>query len=778
MAKATPKSKKKTSKLPEINILKYIKGFWILFGSGILLVVLLFLFASWGFFGEMPTFEELENPQNDLATQIISSDGKQIGTFFKENRTPVNYEDLSKHLVEALVATEDARYYDHSGIDARGTVRAFAFLGTKGGASTITQQLAKLLFTKKRSKSWRRYTQKIKEWVIATRLERQYTKDEIMTMYLNKYDFLNQAIGISSASRIYFNRDTPKDLKIEEAATLVGMLKNSSLFNPIRRPERVQNRRNTVLSQMAKYGYITDQAKDSLQQIPLKLDYAPEGHSDGTATYFREFVRSWMGKWVKNNPKGVNEDGETDYYNIYSDGLRINVTIDSRMQKYAEEATKEHMANLQKEFDLQEKNNKTSPFRSLTKPEVEGIMRRAIRSSARRAKMLEQGKSEEEIVASFDQKTEMKVFSWKGEIDTIMTPRDSILYYKKYLRSGLMSMEPQTGHVKAWVGGVNYKHFQYDHVYQGARQVGSTFKPFVYATAIDQLKLSPCDTLPKSQITIPIGTHGVVDEDWTPKNSDADYTGYISLKDALAQSVNTTSARLMDRIGPDPIVRLAKKAGVGSDILAVASIALGSVDLKLSEMVGAYSTFANQGIYNKPVMITSIEDKNGALLYQFVPETRDVISKEAAYVTINLMEGVTRSGSGTRLRTGPSNRYSIKNVVTGHPYGFDNPIAGKTGTTQNQSDGWFMGIVPNLCTGVWVGADDRATHFKNTEFGQGATMALPIWALYMQKCYADKTLKVSKEDFVKPEKLTIEVDCDNFKKTIKDDDNPEEDFSF
>ncbi|WP_405208719.1 penicillin-binding protein 1A [Aquimarina sp. LLG6339-5] len=774
MAKATPKATRKKSKTPEISVLKYIKWFWITFASGIFLVILIFLFASWGYFGEMPGFDDLENPQNDLATQIISSDGKQIGTFFKENRTPVSFEDLSINLVDALVATEDVRYYDHSGIDARGTIRAFAFLGKKGGASTITQQLAKLLFTGTRSKGWQRYTQKIKEWVIAARLERQYTKDEIMAMYLNKYDFLNQAIGVSSASRIYFNK-TPKELKKEEAAVLVGMLKNSSLFNPLRRPELVKNRRDVVLSQMAKYEYITIKEKDSLQQLPLNLDYAPEGHSDGIATYFREYVRSWMGNWVKKNPKGEDEEGNAQFYNIYRDGLRINVTIDSRMQKYAEEAVQEHMSNLQKEFDKQELKNKTAPFRDLSKQEVNGIIKRAIRSSARRKKMLSQNKSEEEILKSFDVKTEMKIFSWKGYIDTIMTPRDSILYYKSFLRSGMMSMEPQTGQVKAWVGGVDIKHFQYDHVYQGARQVGSTFKPFVYATAIDQLKLSPCDTLPMSQITIPAGSHGVM-EDWTPKNSDAKYIGYLSLKEALAKSVNTISARLMDRIGPEPIVRLAKKSGVESEIIEVASIALGSVDLKLSEMVGAYGTFANEGIYNKPVMITSIEDKNGTTLYQFEPETRDVISKEAAYVTLNLLEGVTQSGSGARLRSGPSNRYDLKNVVTGYPYQFTNPIAGKTGTTQNQSDGWFMGIVPNLCTGVWVGADDRATHFNSTRYGQGATMALPIWALYMRKCYEDKTLKVSKAAFKKPENLTIEVDCKEFKKNIKIEDPIEDEF--
>ena len=779
MAKTSSKSTTKNKNSESINVLKYIKWFWILFATSIFLVVFVFLLASWGAFGEMPTFEELENPKNDLATQIISSDGVQIGTFFKENRTPILFDDLPDHLVEALIATEDARYYEHSGIDARGTLRAVAYLGKRGGASTVTQQLARQLFVGVRSSNiFEAITQKIKEWVIATRLERQYTKEEIIAMYLNKYDFVNQAIGIGSASRIYFNRANPKDLKIEEAAVLVGMLQNASLYNPRRRPELVENRRNTVLAQMAKYGYLSEKQKDSLQAMPLKLDYNPEDHDDGIATYFRQYVREWVTNWAKDNPKGKNEEGEDEYYDIYSDGLRINVTIDSRMQKYAEEAVKEHISNLQKEFFKQEKSNKTSPFRDISKEEKERIIKRAMRNSDRYYVLRDKGLSDEEIYATFNKKTEMKVFSWDGGYkDTIMTPRDSILYHKAYLKSGLMSMEPQTGYVKAWVGGVDYKFFKYDHVNQGARQVGSTFKPFVYATAIDQLKLSPCDTLPIAQVTIPAGKHGVT-EDWTPKNSDGEYAGYLSLKDALAQSVNTISARLMDRIGPETIKRLANRAGITSDIQPVASIALGSVDLKLSEMVGAYSTFANQGIYTKPVTITSIQDSNGTILYQFVPETRDVISKEAAFVTINLLEGVTQSGSGVRLRTGPRDRYDFKNVITGYPYLFENPIAGKTGTTQNQSDGWFMGIVPNLCTGVWVGGEDRSIHFNSTQYGQGATMALPVWALYMKKCYADKELKVSKDAFEVPESLTIQINCADYKKADEQNMDVDEEFGF
>ena len=764
-------SKENHIQLTNLSVRRYIKYFWISFTTVLFIIILLFFLASWGKLGKMPTFGDLENPKNDLAAQIISSDGVQLGTVFRpnENRTPINYDDLPQHLVEALIATEDARFYEHSGIDARGTLRAFTSLGRKGGASTITQQLARLLFIGLRSKNLDKYTQKIREWVIAARLERQYTKDEIIVMYLNKYDFARQAIGIGSASRIYFNKK-PIDLKVEEAAVLIGMLKSATIYNPKRRLEKALSRRNIVLSQMAKYGYLTVKEKDSLKQLPLTLNYTPEGYSEGSATYFRRQVKKWVEEWIKANPKGKNEEGTLEYYNIYSDGLKIHVTIDSRMQKYAEEAVSKHMSNLQKEFDKQEEKNKTSPFRGISQQQIDQIIDRAMKTSSRRRKMLGQGKSEKEILASFDKETEMKIFSWNGVIDTIMTPRDSILYHKRFLHTGLMSMNPQSGAVKAWVGGINYKYFKYDHVNQGARQVGSTFKPFVYATAIDQLKYSPCYKMPRAKITIPVGKHGVSGKDWTPTNTDGNYIGSVSLKDALAGSINTVSARLMDRIGPEPIINLAKKLGIQSEIDSVASIALGTEILKLSEMVGAYSVFANEGIYTKPVIISHIQDKNGTVLYDSFPEKRDVISKESAYVTINLMEGVTQTGSGKRLRTKASNDYVYKNVVTGHPYGFTNSIAGKTGTTQNQSDGWFMGMVPNLCTGVWVGGDNRSTHFKSTQYGAGATMALPIWALYMKKCYEDVNLNISKSEFKKPENLSIQLDCEVYEKSIRVDD--------
>jgi len=761
-------TKKKT---PVTNFKRYIRLCWTIFASGIGLIVFLFLLASWGVFGSLPDETSLENPEKNLATEIISSDGKTIGKFYKENRTPVQYEDLPQHLIDALIATEDVRFYDHSGIDARGTLRAAVFLGSRGGASTITQQLAKLFFTDKASRNkFQRGIQKIKEWIIATRLERGYTKEEILTMYFNEYDFLNQAVGIESASNIYFDKK-PLDLTISESAVLVGMFKNSSLYNPIKNAEGVTNRRNVVLSQMAKYDYITEATKDSLQALPLNIKYTPQGHDEGIATYFREYVRAFMDSWSKENPK---DDGTK--YNIYRDGLKVYVSIDSRMQQIAEDAVDLHIANLQKEFDKQNEKNKTAPFRDITKKETERILNAAIRRSDRWRIMKKEDKSEADIIKSFSVKTKMRIFSWGGDIDTIMTPMDSIKYYKSFLRASLLSMTPQTGEVKAWVGGIDYKHFKYDMVKTGKRQIGSTFKPFVYATAIDQMHMSPCDTLPNTPYCIAAGKHGNMKE-WCPKNSSGKYGGYRTLKGALANSINTITARLIDRVGPAPVIDLIGRMGVDTkNILAVPSIALGTPDVSLYEMVGAYSTFANEGVYVKPIIIARIVNKNGTVLYQNVPETKDVISQETAYVTLSLMQGVTQSGSGSRLRgTWRGGSPVYKNAVTGYPYDFKNPIAGKTGTTQNNSDGWFMGIVPNLVTGVWVGGDDRATHFSSTAYGQGATMALPIWGIYMKECYKISELGVSDSSFKKPEDLSIETNCKKWKEenttTIED---PEE----
>ncbi|WP_100610423.1 penicillin-binding protein 1A [Confluentibacter lentus] len=752
----------KNSKTTETqDFSKYIRWFWWTFTGGILFVILIFLLASWGLFGEMPDHTILENPKTNLATEIISSDGKTLGKiYFKDNRTPVSYDDLSQNLVNALIATEDARYKSHSGIDAIGTLRAAVKLGSGGGASTISQQLAKQLFHGEGSSNMvERILQKVKEWIIAIRLERQYTKEEIIAQYFNIYDFNNNGDGIRSASRIYFGKE-PKELNIKESAMLVGMFQNSSLYNPRRNPVGVKNRRNLVLSQMEKYDFIDEKVKDSLQKTELDLNYSPESHREGMATYFRAYLDTFMRDWIKNNPK---PDGSK--WSLYNDGLKIYTTIDSRMQKYAEAAVEQHMPRLQAEFFKQNtpERNATAPFLDLKKEEVEALLLRAMKQSERWRKMkYDLDKSDKEIRESFNKPTPMSVFAWKdgkaSEIDTIMRPLDSIRYYKSFLRTGMMSMDPQTGHVKAWVGGMNYRHFQYDMVKQAKRQVGSTFKPFVYSAAIDQIHASPCDVYPDTPFCIEKGKYGNI-EDWCPKNSDNKYGGTSTLKNALANSVNTITARLMDKVGPQTVIDLVKKLGVESDIPAVPSIALGTADLSIYEMVGAYAAFANQGVYTKPVMVTSIEDKNGTILYQFKPETRDVLSDEAAYVTVKLLEGVTQGGSGTRLRRTGEPYGVYKEVITGFPYGFTNPIAGKTGTTQNQSDGWFMGMVPNLVTGVWVGGEDRAVHFRSITYGQGATMALPIWGLYMKSCYADKDLNVSTGDFEAPANLSINVNC-------------------
>ena len=753
MADKSKKHKKKST------YLKYILTIWGIFFFGFFSIIILFSGAALGLYGPMPDLQQLENPRTNLATQIISSDDVILGKYyFDDNRTPIIFDEIPTHTIQALIATEDERFYEHSGIDWRGTLRAFAFLGKRGGASTISQQLARQIFVGVRSRNLlKTVLQKAQEWVIAIQLEKRYTKNEILTMYLNKYDFGYQADGIRSAAKIFFNK-TSKELSIEESATLVGMLKNSSLYNPIRRPERVKKRRNIVFQQMLRNKLLSIEEVDSLSKLPLKIIYTPESHREGLATYFRAYLKDFMDDWINENPK---PDGSK--HNLYRDGLRIYTTIDSRIQQLAEDAVIGHMKNLQQEFFLQntEEENPTAPFLDLRDGEIDTLLQRTAYRSERWRKMKLAGISEEEILSSFNREVPMRVFSWKGEIDTIMTPMDSIRYYKHFLRASLMSMEPQTGHVKAWVGGYNYKHFQYDQVKQGRRQIGSTFKPFLYATAIDQLKLSPCDSLPDALYCIEPRKHGNLNA-WCPKNSGDKYGKTRTLKNALANSVNTVSARLMDLVGPRPVINLARKMGITSYLPAVPSIALGTPDISLFEMVGAYSSFANKGIYVKPIMITRIEDKNGRSLYDVQPVTRDVLSEEAAYVTVNLMQGVTQSGSGARLRHAglEKTNYIYEKVVTGYPFIFENPIAGKTGTTQNQSDGWFMGMVPNLATGVWVGGEDRSIHFKEIGFGQGATMALPIWGNFMRSLYENPNFGISMEDFTAPENLNIPVDCE------------------
>ena len=739
----------------------YVVSLWILYIIPISFIVILFVSAATGKLGEMPSIEQLENPKTNLATAIYSSDGTVLGKFYlNDNRTPISFSQIPKNIIDALIATEDERFYSHSGIDFKGTLRAIFYLGKKGGASTITQQLARQLFVGVRSRNKiEAIIQKVKEWVLAVKLERRFTKNEIIAMYLNIYDFGYQADGIESAAKIYFNKK-PLDLSLEESATLVGMLKNSSLYNPRRRPKLTTDRRNVVFNQMYRNGYLSKNDLDSLKDLPIIIKFTPDSHREGLATYFRAYIQNFMQKWVKENPK---QDGEQ--YDIYRDGLKIYTTIDSRLQKIAEMAVKTHMSNLQKEFFKQniDELNPTAPFLDLREGQIDTLLNLSAKRSERWRVMKLNGKSEQEIKNSFKKPTPMTVFDWEGERDTIMSPLDSIRYYKHFLRASMMSMEPSTGHVKVWVGGFNYKHFQYDQVKQGRRQIGSTFKPFLYATAIDQLRLSPCEILPDALFCIEPFKHGNV-EPWCPKNSGDKYGKMRTLKNALANSVNTISARLMDKVGPQPVVSLARKMGIKSYLPKVPSIALGSPDISLFEMVGAYGTFANKGIYVEPIVVTSIEDKNGTVVYEVVPETKDVLSEETAYVTLSLMKGVTESGSGQRLRHSGAeeNNYAYKSIVTGYPYQFTNPIAGKTGTTQNQSDGWFLGIVPNLVTGVWVGGEDRSIHFEDIAFGQGASMALPIWALYMRDVYENENLGISKDDFEAPETVTIPIDCDKF----------------
>ena len=735
--------------------------FWLILIFGLTSFVGVFVLASKGFFGQMPDLQQLENPKTNLATQIITSDNRIIGKYyFKDNRTPISFEELPQNLIDALIATEDERFYSHSGVDWKSTLRAIYYMGERGGASTITQQLARQLFVGVRSRNiLEAIIQKIKEWVLSFELESRYTKNEIIAMYLNIYDFGYNADGIKSAAKIYFDK-SPINLKLDESAVLVGMLKNSSLYNPIRRPEKVRNRRNVVFNQMLRNDYINKIEYDSLKSLDLNINYTPESHREGLATYFRAYLQDFMKKWIKNNPK---EDGSL--YNIYRDGLKIYTTIDSRLQNIAETSMKKHMKNLQDEFFAQNDtvDVNVSPFVDLRQGQIDTLLMNSAKRSDRWKNFKNIGLDENEILASFEKKTSMRVFSYNGEIDTIMTPMDSIRYYKKFLRASMMSMDPNSGHVKVWVGGFDYKHFQYDQVFQGRRQIGSTFKPFLYATAIDQLRLSPCDLLPDALYCIEPFKHGNIDS-WCPKNSGDRYGRTRTLKNALANSINTISARLMDRVGPRPVIDLAKKMGIKSRLPRVPSIALGTPDISLFEMVGAYSTFANKGIYIKPIIITRIEDKNGTILFEVIPETTDVLSEESAYVTINLLKGVTEEGSGMRLRHEGAEVSNLvfQNVVTGYPYKFENPIAGKTGTTQNQSDGWFLGMVPNLVTGVWVGGEDRSIHFKDIAYGQGATMALPIWALFMKSVYDNEDLLISKEDFESPDVLTIPIDCDKY----------------
>ena len=722
---------------------RIIRIWWLLVVVPIISLLLMIFMISMGWFGYMPDFKELENPKSNLSSEIYSADGV-LGKYYIQNRSNVHYADLSPNLVNALIATEDVRFQRHSGIDFRSFIRVFFGLLTgnrgAGGGSTITQQLAKNLFPREDSPGmFRMGVIKLKEWITAVKLEYNYTKEEIIAMYLNTVDFGNQSFGIKSAAKTYFNKSTDS-LNIQESALLIGMLKAPTLYSPIRNPKNAMIRRNTVLSQMYKYNYLTRQQFDSVSALPIDMShFRLQDHKEGLATYFREYLRMELEKWCENNKK---PDGTP--YNLYKDGLKIYTTIDSRMQRYAEEAVQEHMKYLQALFFKHWKGVKNAPFDwTMNAKSIAEVYELGKKRSDRYLKMKAAGATDEQIDRVFNTKIPMTVFTWKGEKDTVMSPMDSVKYYKFYLQAGFMAVEPQTGFVKAYVGGINYKHFMYDHVVVGKRQVGSTFKPFLYTLAMQEGEFNPCSKVPNIPVTFDLGDG----KEWTPRNSNDSREGeMVTLKWALANSVNYISAFLMKRYKPDAVIQIVRKMGITTPIPPVPSICLGSCDLSLYEMVGAFATYANKGRYIQPIFITRIEDKNGNVLADFRPQSSEAFSEETACLMLELMKGVVLSGTGARLH------YSYK---------LTNPIAGKTGTTQNNSDGWFIGITPQLAAGAWVGAEDRSVHFRymTQEYGQGAAMALPIWALFMKKVYADRKLNVSKEDFPGLEKIKDRLNC-------------------
>lgn len=704
---------------------KWVKFIWIGLIAIILGIAGLFFATSQGFLGTMPDVKELENPDIYVASEIYSSDGKLLGKFEKEKTQPVTYKELPPYLIYALQAKEDERFKEHSGIDLQSIGRAVVYGGSRGGGSTITQQLAKLLFTGTASQNKvQRAFQKLKEWVVAVSLEKRYTKEEIITLYFNKFDFLYNANGIEMASRIYFNKTTSQ-LTLPEAATFVAMLENPVKNNPMRNEQRSKARRNVVLDQMLKTGYIDQQTYQKAVDTPIVLDYHPvKSIDDGYSAYYKFYLRKEIDSYLKDYEK---KTGKT--LNLFKDGLKIYVTLDSKMQVYAEEAIKEHLTDLQKRFDAEQRGRKQRPFYYLNDKQIEGVMVQAMKRTGRYKQLKAAGVSEDSIMLDFKTPTKTSRFTWNGEEEVEMSPWDSIRYHKQIAQAGLMSMVPGTGEIKAWVGGINWQHFQYDHIKQGKRQVGSTFKPFVYATAIMKLGMTPCSTV--SNATYRKGT-------WTVEGSG----GSLTLRDALAHSKNPVAVRLIEMATPKSVIQTARDLGVTEEIPNEYAVALGSSDITIYEMLGAYSTFANYGNYIKPEMIWRIEDANGRVIKEVKPVMKEVMNELYAYTMIDLMKGVAEFGTA-------SGELGRKGV----PKGVE--IAGKTGTTQNNSDGWFMGIVPNLATGVWVGWEDRATHFWGTGEGQGAKMALPIWAIFMKKVWADKELGITMEDkFVKPSNWT------------------------
>ena len=731
---------------------KFLLWFWGILITGLLAIVLIFWLIAKGILGYLPPLDELQNPENRYASEIISSDMELLGRYYlHENRVSVQYNDISTNVLDALIATEDVRFYEHTGIDAKSLMRAILKLGRAGGGSTLTQQLAKQLWSPSAGNIFERALQKPIEWVIATKLERLYSKEEILTMYLNQFDFLYNAVGIKSAAQVYFST-TPDQLSLEQAAMLVGMCKNPSLYNPRRRPERALNRRNTVLDQMCKYEYITPEVCDSVKAIPIELKYRSVDHKQGLAPYFREHLRrvltavepqpSHYSKWNQlqyeidrrqwvENPlygfcnKHLNAEGKP--YNLYQDGLRIYTTIDSRMQQFAEEAVHQHMQELQKSFAREKRNKSYAPFsRDLEPSEIESILCQSMRLTDR-YRRLAKTLPEDSIRRIFDIPVEMQIFSYDGLIDTVMSPMDSIRWNKHFLRCGFMSMDSRTGEVVAYVGGPDFTHFQYDMVSQGRRQVGSTIKPYLYTLAMDE-GMWPCDSTVNDSITLIDGNGNR----WTPRDThDKNRGEMVSLAWGLAQSSNWISAYLMSLFPPEQLVRLMRSFGIEGRLDPVVSLCLGPCEVSVAEMVGAYTTFPNYGMRYEPLMVTRIEDANGNLLATFTPKTYEVISENTSYKMIYMLQNVMDHGTGVRVRL----RYGIKA-----------PMGGKTGTSQNHSDGWFMGFTPSLVGGVWVGGEDRSIHFDNLSAGQGANMALPIWALYMQKVYACPELGYTEDE--------------------------------
>lgn len=726
---------------------KFMVWFWSLFVAGCLFLYFLFVFIDKGWVGYLPPLEELQNPKNKYATEVFSADMVSLGRYYrKENRVGVQYADLSPYLVDALISTEDVRFYEHTGVDSKSLFRAIVLLGRSGGGSTLTQQLAKQLWSPRANNIFERAMQKPIEWVIATKLERLYSKDEILLMYLNQFDFLYNAVGIKSAAQVYF-ATTPKDLRIEQAAMLVGMCKNPAFYNPIRHSERTTARRNTVLSQMCKYEYITQEERDSLMTLPLGLSYRSVDHKQGLAPYFREYLRqiltakepieSKYPDWNKQqyhidreqwdtNPlygfcnKNTKPDGS--HYDIYQDGLRIYTTIDSRMQQYAEDAVMEHMQEMQERFFKEKSKKSYAPFsRDLKQKDIDGIMTRSMKQSERYRIMRKAGYTETQITDTFNTPMEMRIFSYQGMIDTIMSPMDSIRWQKYFLRCGFMSMDPHSGHVKAYVGGPNFANFQYDMATLGRRQVGSTVKPYLYTLAMNE-GMWPCDKAVNQEITLIDGNGN----EWTPRDGHAENKGdTVTLQWGLEKSSNWITAYLMSLFTPEQLVRLMRSFGIKGQIDPVVSLCLGPCEVSVEEMVDAYTTFPNKGIRVEPLYVTRIEDNNGNVLATFMPKTHEVLSEQTSYKMIHMLRSVMDHGTGVRVR---------------FKYGLRGPMGGKTGTTQNNSDGWFVAFTPSLVSGCWVGGEDRAIHFDSMAEGQGASMALPIFALYMQKVFADTEL--------------------------------------